>query len=60
VNYWPDLEDKRWPDDLPREYYNLPDRGDGITWTGLRSVVIGLCRRVEWLESRVRELEQKP
>lgn len=59
MSYWPDVEDRRWPDDMPKDYFITPELKDGISWWGLRAVVIGLCRRVEFLETRVRDLENQ-
>lgn len=61
MNYWPDIEDRYWPPDMPQEYLHQ-EQGErrGIKASGLIAIVIGLCRRVEWLEGRVRDLENAP
>lgn len=59
---WPSKTDDNWPDDLPKGYFHPPGQGgeaDGISWKGLRAVIIGLCRRVESLERDVDGLEKQ-
>ena len=56
MSKWPGVDDRKWPDDVPGEYFycNWPHHVDGVTWQGVRAVLIGLCRRVEELEKQLR------
>lgn len=61
MSNWPDIEDRYWPHDIPQEYFHH-EQGErrGLKAAGLIAVVLGLCHRVEYLENRVRELENRP
>ena len=55
MSKWPNVVDREWPRDIPGEYFycNNPYHADGITWQGVRCVIIGLLRRVEELEKQL-------
>ena len=55
MSKWPDKKDRGWPNDIPVSYFHEEhfDSIGGMSWAGLRAVVIGLCRRVEELEKKI-------
>lgn len=55
---WPRLTDRDWPRDIPHDYLvALQESGvDTLKATALVSVVLGLMRRVEELENRIKSM----
>lgn len=56
---WPFLNDREWPDDMPKAYLHEENWGRrDIKAAGLVSLVLGLARRVDWLEKQNASLEK--
>jgi hypothetical protein len=59
MSKWPELNDRKWPDDVPDDYLDTPDWGRRpLRASAVSAMFIGMARRIDELERKVAQLEQ--
>ncbi len=61
MSKWPGINDNEWPQEVPCDYFFDNDRNspEGMSWRGIRAVMVGLCRRVDELEKELGRMRRQ-